>query len=280
MPPSMPMQNNAVQGPRVALIGYGAIGRQVLASMPDWASLSDSALAVLLRPGSKGLADLPGDVHACTDIASLLAWRPDLVVEAAGQQAVRDHVTPCLEAGVPVILGSSGALADAELATKLLAAAEKGRTHVTIASGAIAALDYVRACKHLPGTQVTYESRKPVAAWISEIKELGMDPDSLAEPLQLFSGPAAEAALRYPKNLNVAATLALAGVGMEETRVVVMADPHVQDNQHLVRVDGPAGSLELKLVNAPSPANPKTSHVVAFSLLDAMARHFSVLRVG
>src|SRR5699024_11913727 len=110
---------------------------------------------------------------------------------------------------------------------------------------------------------VVYESRKPVAAWKDELQNLGHDPDTLASEVELYSGDAQTAAQRYPKNLNVAATLAVAGVGMEATQVRVVADPAVQHNQHTIRVISPFGALQTRLVNQPSPSNPNTSWIVA-----------------
>src|SRR5690606_36285192 len=96
----------------------------------------------------------------------------------------------------------------------------------------------------------------------------------------LYEGDAATAAQKYPKNLNVAATLALAGVGMKATRVTVIADPGVTENQHTIHVDSPLGRLTTQLVNQPSPTNPKTSWIVAQSVLALVQRQFARVVVG
>jgi aspartate dehydrogenase len=97
----------------------------------------------------------------------------------------------------------------------------------------------------------------------------------MTEPYVFFEGDAETAAQRYPKNLNVAATLALAGIGMRDTSVRVVADPAVEANTHVIDVESPAGTFQGRIVNAPSPNNPKTSAIVAFSVVNAIRRYFS-----
>ena len=148
------------------------------------------------------------------------------------------------------------------------------------ASGAVAGLDYLQALAGRADAEVVYESRKPVAAWRAELPALGIDPETLDASRVLFSGSAREAALRFPKNLNVAATLALAGIGMERTRVEVVVDPQARGNQHTVRVNSPLGDMQIQLVNAPAPTNPKTSWLVAQSVLSTIRRHLAFFTIG
>ncbi|WP_262393750.1 aspartate dehydrogenase domain-containing protein [Bordetella pertussis] len=86
--------------------------------------------------------------------------------------------------------------------------------------------------------------------------------------------------MRFPKNLNVAATLALAGIGMTRTRVEVVVDPQARGNQHRIQVRSPLGEMQIELVNAPSPANPKTSWLVAQSVLATIRRHLARFTIG
>ncbi|WP_050831618.1 aspartate dehydrogenase, partial [Bordetella pertussis] len=179
-----------------------------------------------------------------------------------------------------MIICSAGALADDALRARLIAAAEAGGARIRVPAGAIAGLDYLQAVAGRDDAEVVYESRKPVAAWRAELPGMGIDPDTLAESRTLFSGPAREAALRFPKNLNVAATLALAGIGMTRTRVEVVVDPQARGNQHRIQVRSPLGEMQIELVNAPSPANPKTSWLVAQSVLATIRRHLARFTIG
>lgn len=260
---------------RIALIGFGTIAADVAAGLRQHSD--DYVMAALCRRSD---APLPDDVHRLGDFVDLLAWRPDLVVEVAGQGAVREHVENCLKAGISVVVSSVGALADEAQSQALHEAAQAGKARLIIPAGAVGSLDYLNAVRHAEGVQVVYESRKPAAAWQAELTELGHDAEALREPVVLYEGDAATAAQKYPKNLNVAATLALAGVGMQATQVKVVADPTATENQHTIQVSSPLGTLTTKLVNKPSPSNPKTSWIVAQSVLAAVKRQFARVVVG
>ena len=263
---------------RVAIIGFGSIGKTVIKELLGDDAAPTFDLAVLQRQGSRSQVMLPDSVKRFVDLDGVLDWKPDLVVEVAGQAAVAQYAPACLIAGVPFVISSTGALASEEVRRRVESAARSGASKAIVISGAIGALDYLGAAAGLPAAQVLYESRKPIAAWVAELRELGLEPDAMNEPYVLFDGDAETAAQRYPKNLNVAATLALAGIGMRDTTVRVVADPGVDANTHVIRVEGPAGTFHGRIVNAPSPDNPKTSAIVAFSVVNVIHRHFAPLQ--
>lgn len=259
---------------RVVLIGYGAIAADIVAALLA-ARDPGYALAVLLRPGSSSAGRVPEGVAALSGLDKVAAFAPDLVIEAAGHGAVRESVPGCLALGLPVLISSIGALHDEALYADLVATARRGGGRLLLASGALGGLDYVRAVRHAKQLELRYESRKPPAAWSSELRALGHDPAALSRPVTLFSGTAREAAARYPQNLNVAAALALAGPGFEATGVDVVCDPAATGNIHVVRVSSAFGTMSLEIANQPSPTNPKSSWIVAQAILAAVDQHFS-----
>ena len=262
---------------RILIIGYGAIGRtlaQDLAREPE----RRAVLGVLLRPGSRSLDDLPGEIHRLTDVAKIQAFAPDLVVEAAGHCAVREVVPHCLTLGLPVLLSSIGALHDDDLRQRLTTLASSHGGRILLPSGALGALDYVRAVRRASDLVLAYESVKPPAAWTAELQASGRNPADLTEPLSLFVGTARQAAASYPQNLNVAAALALAGAGFDATQVTVTCDPRAAGNTHRVRARSVFGTMEIAIANTPSPDNPKTSWIVAQALLAAIDQHFSPIQ--
>ena len=217
-------------------------------------------------------------------LEELLAWQPDLVIEAAGKAALQTYAAPCLTAGISVIAASVGALADEALYTQLSDAAQSGRSKLILPSGAVGALDYLSATRFATPSadtpnRIVYESRKPPAAWQDVLAERGLPltPDAL---ITLFEGSAREAAKLFPQNLNVAATIALAGAGMEHTQVSVIVDPAAQGNIHTVTATGSFGSITTQIKNRPSPTNPKTSWVVGLSMIAAIDRYFAAVVVG
>ncbi|MET3890559.1 aspartate dehydrogenase [Bosea sp. OAE506] len=259
---------------RVVLIGYGAIAADIATALRA-APGPGYALAVLLRPGSSSAARVPEGVSVLEGLDAVAAFGADLVIEAAGHAAVRESVPSCLALGLPVLISSIGALHDEAIFARLVEAARGGRGRLLLASGALGGLDYVRAVRHAEQLDLRYESRKPPAAWAAELHALGHDPAELAGPVTLFSGTAREAAARYPQNLNVAAALALAGPGFEATRVDVVCDPKAGGNTHVVRASSEFGTFSLEIANRPSPSNPKSSWIVAQSILAAVDQHFS-----
>lgn len=251
---------------KIGIIGAGAIGRQVMAALALRPAVE---VAVLLRPGRERPAGLPQPVSTVPSIESLLSWNPRIVVECAGQAAAADLVPRVLQSGASVVLCSTGALADPQLLATLKRLAEENGAALVIPGGAVAGIDYLRAVSQLAGTRVVYTSRKPPAAWRGELEALGHSPDALASAVTLFDGTAPDAARLFPRNLNVALTIALAA-GAARTTVRVIADPAATGNGHEIDVTGPAGTARLHFVNAPSPDNPKTSALTALSVLQAI----------
>jgi aspartate dehydrogenase len=255
---------------RIALIGFGAIGRDVAARLQ--AGTRDPVrLAVLTRSGM----DAQSGLQPLANVAELLAFRPHLVIEAAGHAAVSTHVVPVLQAGIPVVLASVGALADETLHARLRAAAEQSGADLILPGGAIGGIDYIKTVAQLPGLVVRYCSRKPVAAWTKELAARGLDPQVIASEVTLFEGSARDAALSFPQNLNVAMTLALAGAGMDATKVRVVADPRARGNTHEIDIESEAGRARFVFENTPSTLNPKTSALTALSIVHAVRDYFA-----
>lgn len=257
---------------RIALIGFGTIGQELARTLHERASYS---LATLRRqPDAPAVAG----IKRLGTLQELFHWQPHLVVEVAGQEAVHQYAARILRAGIPVLVSSVGALADGAYLAHLKSVAAARHTRILVPSGAVAALDYLRAVGTDPEADVHYESRKPVAAWRHELHAAGHDPEQLPSEYILYEGPADAAARRYPQNLNVAATLALAGTGMARTQVRVVADPAVTHNQHTLHVRSAAGTLQAQMVNHPAASNPKTSAVVAQSVASAVDNYLNPLQ--
>ncbi|MBR28105.1 MAG: aspartate dehydrogenase [Rhodobacteraceae bacterium] len=271
------MTQTAPHSPRIAVIGLGAMSRSLAGSLPRGAE-GLRVGAALVRPGSGAEAEAAAQAAGLTlfrDAADLLAWAPDLVVECAGHGAVRDLAPGLLAAGVPVVVVSIGALGDADLRGRLeAAAAGPGGGRLTVASGAIGGLDILRTGGRAGLSRVVYRGVKPPAAWKGSPAEDAVDLDALTEPTVFFEGDAAEASARFPKNANVTAAVALAGIGFAGTRVSLIADPTAAGNRHEIEGEGAFGSFQVALSNVPLPDNPKTSWLAALSVEEAVVRHF------
>ncbi|MBW8716927.1 MAG: aspartate dehydrogenase [Variovorax paradoxus] len=260
---------------RVALIGCGAIGTSVLELLEGDTALAVAAIVV----PEEGVAAAQKLVPGVPVASRVPATGIDLVVETAGHAAIEEHVLPALARGTPCIVASVGALSAAGLAERLEAAATAGRTQVQLIAGAIGAIDALAAARIGGLGSVRYTGRKPPQAWKGTPAEQGRDLDRLTEETVIFEGSAREAAQLYPKNANVAATVSLAGLGLDRTMVRLIADPAIAENVHTVEAEGAFGSFELTMRNKPLAANPKTSALTVYSAVRALRNRAAALAI-
>ena len=87
------------------------------------------------------------------------------------------------------------------------------------------------------------------------------------EPQRVFTGSAREAARGFPANVNVAAALALAGIGPDRTTVEIWADPEVTRNIHRIEVEADSARLSMQIENVPSAENPRTGRLTPLSVI-------------
>ncbi len=172
--------------------------------------------------------------------------------------------------GVDVIIASVGALSQAGLAESLEAAALRGGAQLTLVPGAVAGIDALAAARQQGLQSVEYTGRKSPAGWRGTPAERMLDLDMLAEATVFFEGSARDAAALYPKNANVAAMVGLAGIGLDRTRVTLIADPAALRNNHRIVAHGEFGELDVRTAGATLPDNPKTSMLAALSIVRAV----------
>lgn len=255
---------------RIALIGFGALG-QVLAAELRAGHLPGAEFVGALVRDAAAHAGLQQPWRRLDD---LLAADPDLVIEVAGQAALESHAPACLRAGCDVVAASVGALLDASLHTCLQDSAREGKSRLLVPSGALGGLDYLRAARRVGPVHVNYRGCKPVAAWRGTAAERLIDLETVDRRTVFFRGGAEEAAARFPQNANVVAALALAVGDPLAVTVELVADPQAESNCHELTARGAAGTIRLSVENTPLPANPKSSRVTAFSILETVAAHW------
>ncbi|WP_299030877.1 aspartate dehydrogenase [uncultured Sulfitobacter sp.] len=247
----------------IGLIGNGAIASYVQTAL---AQRPHSIAAVLVR--QTRVADNPG-----TYVDSVQGFPDDLdlVIDCAGHAALAEHGPAILQRGIDLVTVSLGALADQNVLQSLEAAAHAGNAKLHLASGAIGALDCLQAARVGQLEQVTYVGRKPPAGWLGSPAEKVIDLEALRTGAQThFEGTAREAALAYPKNANVAAAVALAGVGFDKTSVRLIADADVSANIHEIQASGDFGSFTFQINGKSLPDNPRSSALAAMSVISRL----------
>jgi aspartate dehydrogenase len=260
----------------IAIIGCGAIGEAVAEYLVDCENV-EVAVAII-EPGMESRArEVFGDNVEILNNIDGASTQVDLAVDCAGHPALRQHGETVLSLGIDLVTVSSGALADADLHDKLAAAAERGGAQLRVVSGAIGALDALSAGSVGSLTHVTYRGRKPPSGWRGSAAESKIDLDALTEATVHFSGSARNASLEYPKNANVAASVALAGIGFDDTQVELIADPGIERNVHEILAEGDFGRYEFRIEGEPLPNNLRSSAITAMSVVREILKPVSTI---
>ena len=253
-------------------IGWGAINSRVGALLAQRdAAVDIVGIAAIDTPENR--AAIPPGVRFLTSPDELATLRPDLVIEAAGRAAIEVWAEAALAAAPAMIIASTSAFCDEALKTRLMDAATRNGSRIFIPSGAIGAVDALASAAVLGLDDVTHQIVKPPIAWKGTPAEKLLDLAGLQERRVFFSGSAREAASQYPQNANATVVTALAGVGLDRTRVEMVADPAVRINGHRITARGAFGRLEILLENNPLATNPKSSELTALSLVRLIEHH-------
>jgi aspartate dehydrogenase len=254
---------------QMLLIGFGAMGRAVMRELRGNPYVRVRYVLERAHRVPALNAEL-GTAWEAVGTLDAMARLPDFAVECAGHEALVTLVPPLLCKGVRTIVASVGALAQPGLPERLEKAALEGGTQLKLIAGALAGIDALSAARRLPLSSVRYVGRKPPLSWIGTPAEARIELRTLEQPAVIFEGDARSAARSYPKNANVAAMVALAGVGMERTHVTLLADPTITRNTHNVSVRGEFGEMEITLAAQPLAENPKTAALAALSIVRAI----------
>jgi aspartate dehydrogenase len=263
----------------VAIAGLGAIGLE-LARALDAGVEGLRLVAVSARDEAKAEANLAGfrQKPRLLPIAAL-ADAAEIIVECAPAAVFEEVATPAIARGRIFIPASVGALLPR---MHLVEEARRTGARIVVPTGALLGLDAVRAAAEGPVESVTIETRKPPRGLDGApyLVEKGLDMGAVTEPTLVFKGNAFEAARGFPANVNVAAALALAGIGPERTMVEIWAVPGLTRNTHTIRVEAAAARFTMTIEGVPSETNPRTGKLTPLSLLACLRGLVSTLKVG
>jgi aspartate dehydrogenase len=265
---------------KVGIVGIGSIGGTVAKEL-DSGKIPGIELVALSARNRDQLETFSKTLSRPVDLGSLSTWVAgcDLVIEASGAVTVDEIVRTSISNGKDVMILSVGALIENE---RLMQLAEEANKRIHIPSGAIAGLDGIKAAALSEIQEIKIVNRKPPSALRGSPGAEGapVNLDSLTKPYTLFSGTVAEGYRLFPANVNVAVAVSLAGIGVEKTKMEVVADPDISVNIHEIMLNSSIGRMHLYIEGKASDKNPRTSASTPFSVLSYLKQMVSTIRVG
>ncbi|MCK5038567.1 MAG: aspartate dehydrogenase [Thermoplasmata archaeon] len=268
----------------ICIIGFGSIGR-TLARALDEVDEVHTIFIIEKKPAKvKKLEEELTKIRYSENYDDVLE-DCRLVVETAAQGAVKEYIPQALERGVSALVMSVGAFVDDNLWDKTKILAKQNGCKIYIPSGAVCGIDGLGALGGIAVDEIeevilmSYKSPKALKGQKYFIKN-NIDISGLTRPKVVYDGWARDAVQHFPKNVNVAATVSLAGLGFDRTRVKIIVDPKAQRNTHRLIVKARSGEIECWTRNVPFPENPKTSYLAALSLISSVKRIIGSSWVG
>jgi aspartate dehydrogenase len=266
---------------KVGIAGFGNIGRTVSRALLAGKISGVELVAVAARDLEKARVTAKElsptlKVVPLTELAALC----DIVVESATGPSFPEIARTILPSGKPMIcISAGGFLAIPELADL----AKKHGAQIQIASGTMPGLDILRSAAEGTIRKVHLKSRIFPKSLANEpyVLEQGFDfrEQPPQGPVKVFEGTAREAAKHFPRHLNVAVSISLAGVGLDKTTLELWLDPDIKGAINLLEIESDEVGLTMTSRNVPSE-NPKTSRIVALSMLAALRARVATIRVG
>ncbi len=251
---------------KIGIIGCGAIGTILAKSIDQNPKAQIVALNDIDETKTENLKNtLLASTPKITTLDQLTD-ASDLIIECAHKNAVKKIATATLNKKKDILIMSVSALIENPDLCKL---AKKNNATIHIPSGAIAGIDALKAALQSSIKSVTLTTTKPKetlgqAPYITENK---INIEKIKKKTKIFEGNVIEAIKGFPQNINISATLALAGIGPKKTKVKIIADPKSKTNIHELKITGDFGEITTITKNTPCPGNPKTSYLAPLSAI-------------
>ncbi len=252
----------------LGIIGCGAIGTDVACAAEH---ISEIEKIYLFDIDKKAETTLRNSITKAIamEVKDFLS-EVEVVFEAASQQAVEDYAEDILCAGKDLVIMSVGSLLNEKVRKNLENIARKNRCKIYLPSGAVCGIDGILSASVDAIDEVTLVTTKSPAS-------LGKKVDRRTI---VFEGNARDAVNQFPQNINVAASLSLAGIGFDRTKVEIVADPVATRINHKILAHGKFGRLRAEVENMPNPKNPKSSYMASLSAIATLKRIINPIQIG
>jgi aspartate dehydrogenase len=260
----------------IGLMGCGTIGTHLAMAIDSGrvANASVTGLFDIVDGNSRALKTrLKSTPQVYDNFYRFVDSTADIIIEAASQQAVKNFAKRIIESGKDLMVMSVGALADTLFLAELLQLTpiRNGQSKIYVPSGAIAGIDAIRSVRHIADSiSITTKKSPKALAGAPFFTARNVSLDNITKVTEIYEGSAVEAVKLFPANVNVAAVLSLAGIGVEKTMVRILADPEATTNQHEIVATGSFGEIKISVNNVTAPGNPKTSFLAVLSAIECL----------
>jgi aspartate dehydrogenase len=263
---------------RVGIIGFGRIGQRIARSIGARSEGLELSAVLVRNPNTLAVRDIAGDVVFSANPAELLNADLDVVVECASAGALLKLAPPLLFAGCDVIPLSLGAFADPAAEALLMAAARKGPGRIEIPAGAMGSIGFLAAAREHGLRDVSMKIAYPIERWRGMGAEKFTDLD-IRQPATFMRGSVRDIALRFPGHLNVAASVALAGLGFDRTQVELIADPDISQAWFEINAVSDSGPVHLRVDGRDAPVEDDPIDYTTFSVIRLLRRRGAPLAI-
>ena len=267
---------------KIGIVGCGAIGtslaKEIISTFSDTAELA-SLYDIDIEKAYKLYSALKLKKIVALNLDDLIN-NVDLVIESASAKSSYEIAKKSLSAKRDIMIMSVGGIA--EHYKELFILAKERNVKLYIPSGAICGLDGLKAAAAGRVQKVTLTTKKPPSAFkgVAFVLKKKINLDQLKEDTVLFEGSALSAIKYFPANINVAATVSIFGLGLQETSVKIIAVPNSTRNIHEIEIDSDAGKIFTRTENVVHPDNPKTSFLAVRSALAMLKEILGSVKIG
>jgi len=266
---------------RIGIIGCGAIGSRIACGIQkDFNDVCQlKGLYDIDQTVAKQLAKKLSLNKVVKQSITELLKSCDCMVEAVSAKNTRNIIRQALEAKKDVLSMSVGKLLNA---SDLFRLANQNKCHFLLPSGAIAGIDAIKAASLVGIDTITLTTRKPPSGFYgnSYLLDKGIDLSRIKKETVLFEGDVATAIKVFPRNINVAATLALASKRPKKIIVRILTSPKYKMNSHEIDLTGKFGRIRTETNNTICPDNPKTSYLAVLSGLQTLKQYCGGVMIG